>query len=137
MQINQVPLSAATSDHFWERYLCLFFTHLIYYIYIYNDTSGTLYAPPLVHCHHYQFIIITTIIVIFNFWSGYDELRKIYRKKETHTWAVQIVKQILDHASSYEYEDDGSNPHEGSPTSLESTFASQFEFPSTNNAKSN
>ncbi|KAI9110006.1 hypothetical protein K1719_019047 [Acacia pycnantha] len=44
--------------------------------------------------------------------KGSEELGNIYRKKETHTWSVQIVKELLQLASMYKYEDDGGNPQE-------------------------
>ncbi|KAI9072828.1 hypothetical protein K1719_045207 [Acacia pycnantha] len=44
--------------------------------------------------------------------KGSEQLRNIYRKKETHTWSVQIVQELLQCASLYEYENDGSEPQE-------------------------
>ncbi|KAF7818359.1 serine/threonine-protein phosphatase 6 regulatory ankyrin repeat subunit B isoform X2 [Senna tora] len=41
---------------------------------------------------------------------GSDELKKIHRKKEKHTWAVQVMKELLYRGSSYEYEDNGRQP---------------------------
>ncbi|KAI9109953.1 hypothetical protein K1719_018994 [Acacia pycnantha] len=44
--------------------------------------------------------------------KGSEQLRNIYRKKETHTWSVQIVKELLQRAAFYEYEDNGGEPQE-------------------------
>lgn len=42
--------------------------------------------------------------------SGSEELKKIRRKKEKHTWCIQIMNAFLDHSSMYEYDDNGRQP---------------------------
>ncbi|CAK9147013.1 unnamed protein product [Ilex paraguariensis] len=42
---------------------------------------------------------------------GYGRVTKIQEKKEKHTWAVQVMNILLEHASKYEYDHNGGNPH--------------------------
>ncbi|XP_028769167.1 uncharacterized protein LOC114726664 [Neltuma alba] len=60
-------------------------------------------------CDLIRFFYLVLLIILG---KGSEELGKLYRKKENHTWSVQIVEQLLGHASMYEYEDDGRNPEE-------------------------
>ncbi|XP_028769150.1 uncharacterized protein LOC114726653 isoform X2 [Neltuma alba] len=53
------------------------------------------------------------LVIVTMFGKGSEEWRKIYEKKRTHTWSVQIVKQLLHSTSLHEYEDDGGKPQEG------------------------
>ncbi|XP_028769658.1 uncharacterized protein LOC114727097 [Neltuma alba] len=57
------------------------------------------------HWIKFFYLIILTI-----FGKGSEGLMAIYRKKQTHTWSVQIVEQLLHYASLYVYEDDGRKP---------------------------
>ncbi|XP_028769164.1 uncharacterized protein LOC114726661 [Neltuma alba] len=49
---------------------------------------------------------------------------KIYRKKETHTWCVQVFERLLHFASLYDDKNDGENPNE-----VYMTPATSLEFP--------
>ncbi|XP_028769165.1 uncharacterized protein LOC114726662 [Neltuma alba] len=51
------------------------------------------------------FLVIVTIFV-----KGSKEWKRIYEKKQTHKWSVQIVKQLLHSTSQHEYEADGGDP---------------------------
>ena len=42
--------------------------------------------------------------------EGSREILKIREKKEKHKWSVQVMNELLDGASPYEYEDRGMNP---------------------------
>ncbi|XVF32516.1 hypothetical protein REPUB_Repub17cG0089300 [Reevesia pubescens] len=41
---------------------------------------------------------------------GSRRIRKLREKKEKHTWAVQIMNKLLEHASMYQYEDNSNRP---------------------------
>lgn len=41
---------------------------------------------------------------------GFKEIKKIQEKKEKHIWASQVMNQLLECASMYEYDDNGSTP---------------------------
>ncbi|KAI9095404.1 hypothetical protein K1719_026438 [Acacia pycnantha] len=60
-------------------------------------------------CDLIKFFYLVLLII---FGKGSEELRKIYRQKENHTWSVQIVKKLLECAALYGYEDDGSQPQD-------------------------
>ena len=42
--------------------------------------------------------------------EGSAQIKKIQEKKEKHTWAVQVMNQLLQCASMYEYDDNGGSP---------------------------
>ncbi|XVE73073.1 hypothetical protein DITRI_Ditri11bG0088400 [Diplodiscus trichospermus] len=43
---------------------------------------------------------------------GSRRIRELREKKEKHVWAVQIMNELLEHASLYQYQDDEKNPCE-------------------------
>ncbi|KAK4266801.1 hypothetical protein QN277_023675 [Acacia crassicarpa] len=60
-------------------------------------------------CNLIRFFYLVLMTVLG---KGSEQLRNIYRKKETHTWSVQIVKELLQRAAFYEYLDNGGEPQE-------------------------
>lgn len=41
---------------------------------------------------------------------GSNNIKKLRRKKERHVWSIQIMDELLQCASYYEYDDNGSQP---------------------------
>lgn len=53
---------------------------------------------------------------IYNFSSlGISKIKNIRVKKQTHVWAVQIMTELVERASLYNYEDDDWNPRSSWP----------------------
>ncbi|KAF7818357.1 serine/threonine-protein phosphatase 6 regulatory ankyrin repeat subunit B-like [Senna tora] len=66
-------------------------------------------------CKLFKFVYLAAMVFLG---QGSRELKKIKRKKEQHTWCVQVMKELLDHASLYVYDDNGSQPEAEAPALL-------------------
>ncbi|KAF7818356.1 serine/threonine-protein phosphatase 6 regulatory ankyrin repeat subunit B-like [Senna tora] len=63
-------------------------------------------------CNLFKFVYLVAMVFLG---QGSRELKKIKRKKEQHTWCIQIMKELLGHASLYAYDDNGSQPEAEAP----------------------
>ncbi|KDP21404.1 hypothetical protein JCGZ_21875 [Jatropha curcas] len=48
--------------------------------------------------------------------QGSSDIRKLEDKKKKHTWSVQIMEELLQRATMYEYTFSGKSPHSGNST---------------------
>ncbi|KAH7573042.1 hypothetical protein ACOSP7_006456 [Xanthoceras sorbifolium] len=56
------------------------------------------------------FLKLTMKALLIILGVGISRINKITEKKARHTWAYQIMNELVDRASSYKYEDNGHNP---------------------------
>ncbi|KAK6940774.1 PGG domain [Dillenia turbinata] len=59
-----------------------------------------------------EFVKLAYKAIQIVFGKGSREINKIIEKKEKHRWSVQIVDQLLEHLSLYEYDNTGENPQQ-------------------------
>ncbi|GMN48857.1 hypothetical protein TIFTF001_018021 [Ficus carica] len=64
-------------------------------------------------CFNLVKIICKALLVILGF--GSRMITKVREKKEKHIWSVQIMNELLQNASMYEYENTGTGPHAVTP----------------------
>ncbi|XVF32517.1 hypothetical protein REPUB_Repub17cG0089400 [Reevesia pubescens] len=57
-----------------------------------------------------NFVKLLSKAMFFILGLGSRRIRTLKEKKEKHTWAVQIMNKLLEHASMYQYEDSGGRP---------------------------
>ncbi|KAM4087414.1 hypothetical protein ACJW30_10G176300 [Castanea mollissima] len=65
----------------------------------------------------FEFVKLASKAMLVILGLGSTSIRKIEEKKKKHTWAVQILNELLHYTSIYEYEDTGSNPVTATVTS--------------------
>ncbi|GMY16802.1 ankyrin repeat and protein kinase domain-containing protein 1 [Fagus crenata] len=85
-----------------------------------NATNGArrqLFPANYVTCFAFAKVASKAMLIIFGL--GSNEIRKIEEKKKKHTWAVQIMNELLDYSSLYEYDNTGTNP--GTQAEVEQT----------------
>ncbi|KAL7084230.1 hypothetical protein ACP275_14G212500 [Erythranthe tilingii] len=70
-------------------------------------------------CFHGLKSLSKAMLVILGL--GSVQIVKLREKKEKHIWSVQIMEKLLDHAASYEYEDNGRTPQHLPPRMKETT----------------
>ncbi|EYU40899.1 hypothetical protein MIMGU_mgv1a020415mg [Erythranthe guttata] len=70
-------------------------------------------------CFHGLKSLSKAMLVILGL--GSMQIVKLREKKEKHIWSVQIMEKLLDHAASYEYEDNGRTPQHLPPRIKETT----------------
>ncbi|XP_023532790.1 uncharacterized protein LOC111794857 isoform X2 [Cucurbita pepo subsp. pepo] len=58
----------------------------------------------------FNFLKMASKAVLIVMGLGSAQIKKIQEKKEKHTWAVQVMNQLLQCASMYEYDDNGGSP---------------------------
>ncbi|XP_054786339.1 uncharacterized protein LOC129292735 [Prosopis cineraria] len=87
-----------------------------------DHESGLFPANYRTCCNLIKFFYLALLVILG---QGSSKLNKIRRKKEKHTWSVQIMNALLDRVSDYEYEDNGSEPD--MPEEL-SNFVSKLSF---------
>ncbi|XP_028758447.1 uncharacterized protein LOC114717476 [Neltuma alba] len=73
-----------------------------------RDHGSRLFPANYRTCFNFVRFFYLALLVILG--EGSSKLNKIRRKKEKHTWSVQIMHALLNRASDYEYEDNGSKP---------------------------
>ncbi|KAK9281390.1 hypothetical protein L1049_004290 [Liquidambar formosana] len=80
-----------------------------------NGSQGRqLFPSNYDSCYESIKLISKAMLVILGF--GYtNAIRKLRNKKEKHTWSVQIMNELLQSTSTYEYEYDGKNPDQTLP----------------------
>ncbi|KAM1057873.1 hypothetical protein COP1_031184 [Malus domestica] len=59
-------------------------------------------------CFEFVKVISKAMLIVLGL--GSTEIRKIREKKKKHKWSVQIMDELLERASMYEYEDSGMDP---------------------------
>ncbi|KAK7306461.1 hypothetical protein VNO77_44402 [Canavalia gladiata] len=75
-----------------------------------RDWSHPLFPPNYKSCVDFIKFVFLAVLVIFG--TGSAKIKKIRRKKEKHVWSAQILKELLNRASMYEYDDNGSKPNQ-------------------------
>ncbi|XP_022995626.1 uncharacterized protein LOC111491106 [Cucurbita maxima] len=73
-----------------------------------TETSTTYFSVYYSTCIYFFRIAFLGIMIIFG--RGTNEINRIRKKQEKHTWAVQVMNQLLDVAKRYNYGDDGKSP---------------------------
>ncbi|GMY16803.1 ankyrin repeat and protein kinase domain-containing protein 1 [Fagus crenata] len=58
----------------------------------------------------FEFVKLASKSMLIIFGLGSSGIRKIEEKKQKHTWAVQILNELLKYSSLYEYDYTGANP---------------------------
>ncbi|KAL2535433.1 uncharacterized protein Fot_16824 [Forsythia ovata] len=64
-----------------------------------------LFPPNHLTCFHAIKLVSKSMLVILGL--GSRDIVKLREKKEKHIWSVQIMDELLKHASTYEYENNG------------------------------
>ncbi|RDX77181.1 Ankyrin repeat-containing protein, partial [Mucuna pruriens] len=90
-----------------------------------NDWSHPLFPVNYRSCVDFFKFVFMVMVVIFG--RGSSRIRKIRRRKEKHVWSSQIMNELLNRVSMYEYDNNGSNPppyledksHETAPYSFD------------------
>ncbi|KAF8401747.1 hypothetical protein HHK36_012693 [Tetracentron sinense] len=59
-------------------------------------------------CFIFFKLVMKTLLVVLG--VGFKRIKTIQEKKEKHTWAVQIMEELIEHASVWKYNNDGSDP---------------------------
>ncbi|XP_030946131.1 uncharacterized protein LOC115970679 [Quercus lobata] len=78
----------------------------------FNATNGVLGHElfPANYGTCFEFVKFASKAMLVIFGLGSTGIRNIQEKKKKHTWAVQIMNELLQYSSSYEYDDTGENP---------------------------
>ncbi|KAM1808470.1 hypothetical protein ACFX11_031353 [Malus domestica] len=75
-----------------------------------NDPSQGHQKFPRNYKTCFEFVKVISKAMLIVLGLGSTEIRKIREKKRKHKWSVQIMDELLDRASMYEYEDSGMDP---------------------------
>ncbi|KAL2510729.1 Ankyrin repeat family protein [Abeliophyllum distichum] len=67
-----------------------------------------LFPPNHLTCFHAIKLVSKSMLVILGL--GSRDIVKLREKKEKHIWSVQIMDKLLEHTSTYEYENNGRIP---------------------------
>ncbi|GLT36367.1 hypothetical protein SLA2020_107510 [Shorea laevis] len=71
--------------------------------------QGHQLLPPNYHtCFNFAKLVSKATLIVFGL--GSRRIKKLEEKKKKHRWSVQIMNELVERASLYEYEDNGSNP---------------------------
>ncbi|KAG6606410.1 Ankyrin repeat-containing protein ITN1, partial [Cucurbita argyrosperma subsp. sororia] len=73
-----------------------------------RDPPTTNFPVNYTTCIDFFHIAFSAIMIIFG--CGTDEIKRIRKEKEKHTWAVQVMNQLFDLGKGYVYGDDGKSP---------------------------
>ncbi|KAK9281225.1 hypothetical protein L1049_004120 [Liquidambar formosana] len=83
-----------------------------------QSTNGLAHRNKLFPCNYdilFEYIKLVSKAMLVILGLGSRKIRKLQIKKEKHTWSVQIMNELLQRASIYEYEDNGRNPQQSPP----------------------
>ncbi|XP_070675495.1 uncharacterized protein [Malus domestica] len=75
-----------------------------------NDHSQGHQKFPVNYKTCFEFVKVISKAMLIVLGLGPTEIRKIREKKKKHKWSVQIMYELLERASMYEYEDSGMDP---------------------------
>ncbi|CAN6694000.1 unnamed protein product [Malus baccata var. baccata] len=75
-----------------------------------NDPSQGHQKFPVNYKTCFEFVKVISKAMLIVLGLGSTEIRKIREKKKKHKWSVQIMDELLERASMYEYEDSGMDP---------------------------
>ncbi|XP_062112087.1 uncharacterized protein LOC133823325 isoform X2 [Humulus lupulus] len=73
-----------------------------------SQSDHRLFPPNYATCFNLFQIVCKALLVILGF--GSRMITRVKEKKERHVWSVQIMNELLKHASMYEYENTGASP---------------------------
>lgn len=75
-------------------------------------------------CFNFLKLVSKAVLIIMGL--GSREIKKIEEKKEKHMWSFHVMNQLLEFASMYEYDDNGSTPME--TTNLKEEETQPYNF---------
>uniref|UniRef100_A0A2N9JBP8 Uncharacterized protein n=1 Tax=Fagus sylvatica TaxID=28930 RepID=A0A2N9JBP8_FAGSY len=83
----------------------------------FNATNGARHKVfPANYGTCFEFVKLASKSMLVIFGLGSSGIRKIEEKKKKHTWAIQIMNELLQYSSSYEYDyTTGTNPLAATP----------------------
>uniref|UniRef100_A0A2N9G6S2 PGG domain-containing protein n=1 Tax=Fagus sylvatica TaxID=28930 RepID=A0A2N9G6S2_FAGSY len=82
----------------------------------FNATNGARHQLfPVNYGTCFEFVKLASKSMLVIFGLGSSGIRKIEEKKQKHTWAVQILNELLQYSSLYEYDYTGANPLPATP----------------------
>ncbi|OVA03468.1 Ankyrin repeat-containing domain [Macleaya cordata] len=67
-----------------------------------------LYPPNYTTCFNFFQLTMKALLVVLGL--GFTRVRKIKEKKEKHTWAVQIMEELVERVFAWEYDSNGGDP---------------------------
>ncbi|KAI3961180.1 hypothetical protein MKX01_035766, partial [Papaver californicum] len=73
------------------------------------DPRHQLYPPNYTTCFNFFKLAMKALSIFLGL--GFIRVRKIKEKKEKHTWAAQVMEELVERASFWEYENNGVDPH--------------------------
>ncbi|XP_022931017.1 uncharacterized protein LOC111437339 [Cucurbita moschata] len=73
-----------------------------------RDPPTTNFPVNYTTCIDFFHIAFSAIMIIFG--CGTNEIKRIRKEKEKHTWAVQVMNQLLELVKDYKYGEDGKSP---------------------------
>ncbi|KAF8394368.1 hypothetical protein HHK36_020576 [Tetracentron sinense] len=73
-----------------------------------SSTQPRLIPPNYVTCFNFFKFVMKALLVVLG--VGFENIRKIQQKRQTHTWAKHIMEELVERASNLDYENDGLNP---------------------------
>ena len=68
-------------------------------------------------------------MLLYAIYEGIWRINHITEKKERHTWAIQVMCELVQHASLYNYEDNGRKPRNSGPKEDEEAFSVSETLP--------
>ncbi|CAL9023681.1 unnamed protein product [Prunus brigantina] len=93
-----------------------------------NDGARGHESFPVNYSTCFDFIKLISKAMLIVLGLGSMEIRKTREKKEKHTWAIQIMNELLKRAVMYEYEDSGMNPQGAAPSRRDNDETSPYEI---------
>ncbi|XP_077233421.1 uncharacterized protein LOC143875702 isoform X2 [Tasmannia lanceolata] len=95
-----------------------------------SSTSPQSYPSIYVTCFSFFKLIMKILLVILGL--GFSRIQKMEEKKQKHKWACQIMDELVNRASSWEYDYTGSTPlkHPEDESSLRDSIVKMTEPPS-------
>ncbi|KAF4376457.1 hypothetical protein G4B88_017193 [Cannabis sativa] len=91
-----------------------------------SQSDRLIFPPNYATCFNLFQTVCKALLVILGL--GSRMIKRIKEKKEKHVWSVQIMNELLKHASMYEYENTGASPQAVVPPHKEDGETEPYEI---------
>ncbi|KAK9180412.1 hypothetical protein WN943_029621 [Citrus x changshan-huyou] len=92
-----------------------------------DDGEDQLFPPNYATCVLLFRVMMKAMLIVLGL--GIWRINHITEKKERHTWAIQVMCELVQRASSYKYEDNGRKPRNSGPKKDEEAFSVSETLP--------
>ncbi|KAH9649869.1 ANK REP REGION domain-containing protein [Citrus sinensis] len=92
-----------------------------------DDGEDQLFPPNYATCVLLFKVMMKAMLIVLGL--GIWRINHITEKKERHTWAIQVMCELVQHASLYKYEDNGPKRRNSGPKEDEEAFSVSETLP--------